>query len=223
MLRKIRIVLAALFLVGITLLFIGVGHNCWGWMAKLQFLPSLLALNFAVIIGIVLITLLFGRIYCSVICPMGVFQDLVIWIRRKGEKLFKKKKAHKFKYVNEHKWVRYGVLVLSIASLVASGQMLIALIAPYSAYGRMVQSIVAACSGTVSAALLITGLLTLVIICVCAWMWGREYCNTICPVGTLLSLGSRFSMFRPQIDESKCTGCGKCAEKCPSGIIVRRI
>ena len=218
MLRKIRVITAALFLVGITLLFIGVGHNCWGWMAKLQFLPSLLALNFAVIIGIVLITLLFGRIYCSVICPMGVFQDLVIWIRRKGEKLFKKK-THKFKYVNEHKWVRYGVLVLSIASLVASGQMLIALIAPYSAYGRMVQSIVAACSGTVSAALLITGLLTLIIICVCAWMWGREYCNTICPIGTLLSFMSRFSMFRPQIDESKCINCGKCGRGCKASCI----
>lgn len=218
MLKKCRIILAAFFLIGITLLFLGVGHNCWGWMAKLQFLPSLLALNFAVIIGIVLLTLLFGRIYCSVICPMGIFQDLVIWIRRKGEKLFKKK-THKFKYVNEHKWARYGVFVLSIISLVAANQMLIALIAPYSAYGRMVQSIVAACSGTVSAALLITGLLTLIIICVCAWMWGREYCNTICPVGTLLSLGSRFSMFRLQIDESKCINCGKCGRQCKASCI----
>lgn len=188
-------------------------------MAKLQFLPSLLALNFAVIIGIVLITLLFGRIYCSVICPMGVFQDLVIWIRRKGEKLFKKKKTHKFKYVGEHKWVRYGVLVLSIVSLVASGQMLIALIAPYSAYGRMVQSIVATASGSVILSLLLTGLLTLVIICLCAWMWGREYCNTICPVGTLLSFFSRFSMFRPQIDESKCINCGKCGRGCKASCI----
>ena len=219
MLKKIRVIIAALFLIGITLLFIGIGHNWLGWMAKLQFLPSLLALNFAVIIGIVLITLLFGRIYCSVICPMGVFQDLVIWIRRKGEKLFKKKKTHKFKFVSEHKWVRYGVFVLSVVSLFASGQMLIALIAPYSAYGRMVQSIVAACSGSVTAALLITGLLTLIIICVCAWMWGREYCNTICPVGTLLSLGSRFSMFRVQIDESKCINCGKCGRGCKASCI----
>lgn len=219
MLKKIRVIIAALFLIGITLLFIGIGHNWLGWMAKLQFLPSLLALNFAVIIGVVLITLLFGRIYCSVICPMGIFQDLVIWIRRKGEKLFKKKKTHKFKFVSEHKWVRYGVFVLSVVSLFASGQMLIALIAPYSAYGRMVQSIVAACSGSVTAALLITGLLTLIIICVCAWMWGREYCNTICPVGTLLSLGSRFSMFRLQIDESKCINCGKCGRGCKASCI----
>jgi len=219
MLKKIRVIIAALFLIGITLLFIGIGHNWLGWMAKLQFLPSLLALNFAVIIGVVLITLLFGRIYCSVICPMGIFQDLVIWIRRKGEKLFKKKKTHKFKFVSEHKWVRYGVFVLSVMSLFTSGQMLIALIAPYSAYGRMVQSIVAACSGSVTAALLITGLLTLIIICVCAWMWGREYCNTICPVGTLLSFMSRFSMFRVQIDESKCINCGKCGRGCKASCI----
>ena len=219
MLKKIRVVLAALFLVGITLLFIGIGHNCWGWMTRLQFLPSLLALNLGVVMGIVLLTLLFGRIYCSVICPMGVFQDLVIWIRRKGEKLFKKRKTKKFKYVCEHRWVRYGVFVLSIVSLFASGQMLIALIAPYSAYGRMVRSLVAMGSDTMTLPLLITGLLTLVIICVCAWMWGREYCNTICPVGTLLSFMSRFSMFRPQIDESKCINCGKCGRGCKASCI----
>ncbi|MBO7437479.1 MAG: 4Fe-4S binding protein [Bacteroidaceae bacterium] len=219
MLKKTRVFLAALFFIGITLLFIGIGHNWWGWMAKLQFLPSLLALNVGVIIGLILLTLLLGRIYCSVICPLGVFQDLIIWIRRKGEKLFKKKKTHKFKYISEHKWVRYGVLVLSIISIVVSGQMLIALIAPYSAYGRMIQSIVAACSGSVTAALLITGLLTLIIICVCAWMWGREYCNTICPVGTTLSLFSRFSLMRPVIDESKCINCGKCGRGCKAGCI----
>ena len=219
MLKKTRVLLAALFFIGITLLFIGIGHNCWGWMAKLQFLPSLLALNVGVIIGLILLTLLLGRIYCSVICPLGVFQDLVIWIRRRGEKLFKKKKTHKFKYISEHKWVRYGVLVLSIISIIVSGQMLIALIAPYSAYGRMIQSIVAACSGSVTAALLITGLLTLIIICVCAWMWGREYCNTICPVGTTLSLLSRFSLMRPVIDESSCINCGKCGRGCKAGCI----
>ena len=218
MLKKIRVILAALFLIGITLLFIGIGHNWWGWMAKLQFLPSLLALNLTVIIGVVLLTLLVGRIYCSVICPMGVFQDLIIWIHRKTSKLFTKKSL-KFKYVGVHKWVRYGVLVLSIVSIIASGQMLIALIAPYSAYGRMVRSVAAMGSDTMTPALIITGLLTLVIICICAWLWGREYCNTVCPVGTTLSLLSRFSLLRPVIDESKCINCAKCARGCKSGCI----
>ena len=240
MLRKLRIALAAVFLIGITLLFVGIGHGWWGWMAKLQFLPSALALNFAVIIGILLLTFVFGRIYCSVICPMGVFQDVVLWIRRTGGKWLQDAQARRlkklkesgsaekpkvkqylkrFSYVKEHKWVRYGVLVLSIISIVLSGQMLIALIAPYSAYGRIVRSIAGAANGSVAPALLITGLVTLVVIFCCAWLWGREYCNTICPVGTTLSLVSRFSLFRHTIDTSKCINCGRCGKGCKASCI----
>ena len=240
MLRKIRIALAAVFLIGITLLFVGIGHGWWGWMAKLQFLPSALALNFAVIAGILLLTFVFGRIYCSVICPMGVFQDVVLWIRRtvgkwlqnaqtrrlkklkesgSTEKPKVKQYLKRFDYVKEHKWVRYGVLVLSIVSIVLSGQMLIALIAPYSAYGRIVRSIVGAANGSVALPLLITGLVTLVIIFCCAWLWGREYCNTICPVGTTLSLVSRFSLFRHTIDTSNCINCGRCGKACKASCI----
>ena len=240
MLRKTRIVLAALFITGITLLFLGIGHNWWGWMAKLQFLPSLLALNFAVIIGILLLTLLSGRIYCSVICPMGIFQDFVLWIRRKGGEKMQKRQARrirklkeqgsdaritvrqytkKFEYRKEHRLVRYSVLALSVVSIFVSGQMLIALIAPYSAYGRMVRSIAATGTDSMTLPLLVTGLLTLVIICLCAWRWGREYCNTVCPVGTFLSLFSRFSLFRPVIDESKCVNCARCARGCKASCI----
>ena len=240
MLRKIRIALAALFLIGITLLFVGIGHGWWGWMAKLQFLPSALALNLAVIVGILLLTFVFGRIYCSVICPMGVFQDVVLWIRRtvgkclqnaqtrrlkklkesgSTEKPKVKQYLKRFSYVKEHKWVRYGVLVLSIVSIVLSGQMLIALIAPYSAYGRIVRSIVGLASGSVALPLLVTGLVTLVVIFCCAWLWGREYCNTICPVGTTLSLVSRFSLFRHTIDTTPCINCGRCGKACKASCI----
>ncbi|MBQ9659682.1 MAG: 4Fe-4S dicluster domain-containing protein [Bacteroidales bacterium] len=217
MLRKIRIALAAVFLVGITLLFLGIGHNGWGWMAKLQFLPSALALNVAVVAVILLASFVFGRIYCSVICPMGVFQDVVLWIRRTGGKWAGKRKN--FSYVKEHKWVRYGVLALSVVSLFVSGQMLIALVAPYSAYGRIVRSIAGAVSGSVVPALLVTGLVTLAVIFCCAWLWGREYCNTVCPVGTTLSLVSRFSLFRPVIDADKCKNCKACERGCKASCI----
>ena len=217
MLRKIRISLAAVFFVGITLLFVGIGHAWWGWMAKLQFLPSALALNFAVLAFLLLVTFLVGRIYCSVICPMGVFQDVVLWIRRTGGKWFRKPKH--FSYVREHKGVRYGVLLLSLVSLVASGQMLIALVAPYSAYGRVVRSFVGLASGSVALPLLVTGLVTLALIFCCAWLWGREYCNTICPVGTILSIVSRFSLFRPVIDAGKCKNCKACERNCKASCI----
>lgn len=85
MLRKIRIVLAAVFYVLITLLlldFTGVTYKWLGWMAKMQFLPAVLALN----VALMLLTLAFGRVYCSVICPLGVMQDLISWLHGKKKK-----------------------------------------------------------------------------------------------------------------------------------------
>ena len=215
-------------------------------MAKLQFLPSCLALNFAVIIGIVLLTILFGRIYCSVICPMGVFQDIIIWVRRQAglilhkinERRIKKyaeaKKAGKdvgqlstikrevkhFEYNKEHKWVRYPVLILTIAAILSSLQVFVAIIAPYSAYGRIVHTAVGMGKGdSLAPALLITAAVTFVAIVLCAWLWGRAYCNTVCPVGTVLGLFSRFSLFHIKIDESKCKACGRCGRGCKSSCI----
>lgn len=241
MFRKIRIALAAIFIVGITLLFVGIGDQWWGWMAKLQFLPSCLALNAAVIVGILLLTFVFGRIYCSVLCPLGVFQDVILWLRRTCGKIgndarvrhlkslkdrgvkpanVKKSPLKHFAYTKEHKWVRYPVLILSAISIIASGQMLIAFIAPYSAYGRMVHSIVGLSEGrNIGLPLLITAAVTFVVIVISAWIWGRGYCNTICPVGTTLSLVSRFSLFRPTIDASKCVSCGICHHNCKASCI----
>ena len=236
MLRKIRIALAAIFFVGITLLLVGIGQQWWGWMAKLQFLPACLALNVAVMVGIVLLTLLFGRIYCSVICPLGVFQDIVIWIRRQIGKLQKKcftkravkakeegKPAPKMKYdftkrfsfKKEHKVLRYSVLAVFILCLVLGLQVIVAIIAPYSAYGRIVQSIVSPSGWAVP----VIAFITLVAVVYLAWTDGRAWCNSICPVGTVLSFFSRFSLFRMTIDESKCIKCGKCYRNCKASCI----
>lgn len=217
MLRKIRIAAAALFFAGITLLFVGIGHQWWGWMAKLQFLPSCMALNFAAIAFVLLLTLVFGRIYCSVICPLGVFQDLVIRVHKllspKGRKL----KRH---FVKEPRIVRYGVLALVIVTALTFSQLLLTVLAPYSAYGRMVRSIVGLSRGeSLAPALLITAAATLVVICVCAWIWGRGWCNTVCPVGSVLGLVSRFSLFKVSIDQSQCISCRKCEKGCKSSCI----
>ena len=69
MLRKVRITLAAIFFVGLALLFLdftGTAHRWLAWMAKAQALEAVLALNVVVIVALVVLTLVFGRIYCSV-------------------------------------------------------------------------------------------------------------------------------------------------------------
>ena len=241
MLRKIRITLAAICFVAITLLFLdftGTVHLWFGWLAKIQFLPAVLALNAAVIAVLLALTLLFGRLYCSVVCPLGVFQDCVsnLSSRRKGKKA-------RFTYSKEIKWLRYGVLVLFVIALVAGLNALVALLAPYSAYGRMVQSILAPVwqwgnnllawiAGKQdsyafvteevwlkSLPTLIVAAVTFVAVVVLAWKNGRTWCNTICPVGTTLSFFSRFAMFRPVIDKSKCRRCHACEKKCKAACI----
>ena len=241
MLRKIRITVAAICFVAVTLLFLdftGTLHLWFGWLAKIQFLPAVLALNFVVIAILLVLTLLFGRIYCSVICPLGIFQDCVsnLSSRRKGKKA-------RFSYSKEIKWLRYGVLVLFVIALVAGLNALVALLAPYSAYGRMVQSLLAPVwqwgnnllawiaerqdsyafvtkdVWLKSLPTLIVAAVTFVVVVVLAWRNGRTYCNTICPVGTTLSFFSRFAMFRPVIDKSKCKSCHACERKCKAACI----
>ena len=89
--KKARIALATVFLTGITLLFLdttGFARTWLGWMAKIQFLPAVMALNVVVIVTLCLLTLVLGRIYCSVVCPLGILQDVVSFFSglRKGKK-----------------------------------------------------------------------------------------------------------------------------------------
>ena len=236
MLRKIRIGVAALMLTGVTLLFLditGALHAWLGWIAKLQFFPAVMAANIVVIALLLALTLLFGRVYCSVICPLGIFQDIV--------SRFGKKK--RFRWKPERKWLRYSILVLFIAAAVFGVQVFVAFLEPYSAYGRMVQNLLAPLwdwgnnlLAWISARAeqyafwpkevwlrslptLIVAVVMLVAIVILAVVGGRSYCNNICPVGTFLGLISRFSMFKPTIDTDKCKHCHLCEKKCKGSCI----
>lgn len=140
MLRKIRLTLTVLFFLAVTALFLdftGTIH-AWGWTAKILFLPTLLALNVGVPVALVLLTLLFGQVYCSVLCPLGVFQDIVSWITGR-----RKKKRYRFSYSPEKKWLRYGILGLFIVALIAGIGSFVALPTPYSPYGRIASNLFA--------------------------------------------------------------------------------
>ena len=124
MLRKIRIFAATFCFVLITLLFLdftGTIHAWFGWLAKIQFWPALLALNVGVVVGLIILTLLLGRVYCSVICPLGVLQDIISWFASK-------RKKYRFSYSPALKWVRYGTLVIFILACIAGIGSLVALI-----------------------------------------------------------------------------------------------
>lgn len=130
MLRKIRLTFAMICFALITLLFLdftGTLHGWFGWLAKIQFLPAVLALNVGVILFLVILTLVCGRIYCSVICPLGVFQDILAWLGRQP----KKRRKLPYSYSPALSWLRYGVLGVFIIALIAGIGSLAALLAPY--------------------------------------------------------------------------------------------
>ncbi len=185
---------------------------------------------------LVFLTLAFGRVYCSVICPLGVFQDVIARIGRRGKKL-------PYSYSPALSWLRYGVLFVFVLALVAGVGSLVALLAPYSAYGRIVTNLFQPLWmwGIIylliwrhgwrvmlfyevdvwmkSLPTFLVALVTLVVLVVLAWRNGRTYCNTICPVGTVLGFISRYSLYRITIDTDKCNSCGLCARQCKAACI----
>ena len=125
MLKLTRRILAIIFWLGITFLFLdftGTLHPYFGWMAKIQFLPSILAVDISTIILLIVLTLLVGRIYCSIICPLGVLQDFFAWIGKLSifHKNKKAKFANKYSYSKPKTWLRLAVLALFIIMLLAS-------------------------------------------------------------------------------------------------------
>ena len=239
MLRKIRICLQVVMMTLVTLLLLGIGfrvHLWAGWVAKIQLLPAILAFTGGVIGLIMILTLAFGRIYCSVICPLGIMQDFFSWLGGKAKK-------NRFSYAKEKKWLRYGFLGVFILALIIGFAPLTTLFEPYSAYSRIVNSLFKPLYDLLnnwlasldaandrynftevqiwmrSVTTFVVAILTLLILAFLAWRKGRLYCNTICPVGTALSFISRISTFRVIFDKDKCKECGMCEKNCKAQAI----
>ena len=58
-----------------------------------------------------------------------------------------------------------------------------------------------------------------ILILIMSLRYGRLYCNSLCPVGTLLGLISRVSLFKFAIDKTRCNECLSCAAVCKAGCI----
>ena len=239
LLRKVRITLAAICFVGLTLLlldFTGTLHAWLGWLAKVQALEAVLALNVVVIVVLAVLTLVFGRIYCSVICPLGVMQDIFGWLGKRAKK-------NRYSYSPAVSWLRYAVLALFVVALLAGIGSVVQLLAPYSAFGRiatmllqplwqMGNNVLAAVAERMdsyafysvdvwlkSLPVLLVAMATVVVLAVLAWRGGRTYCNTVCPVGTVLSWLARWSLLKVRFDADKCRSCSLCTKNCKASCI----
>ncbi len=216
--RRARILLAvALFLLSV-LVFVFSGTVLAGF-ASLQFGQALLAFaagfstfGLLVIAGTVILTLLFGRVFCSMACPFGVLQDGIRSVLCKKSSVVPNLKA-----------LRYGILFLALALLVGGWALGFRFFDPFSRFGTIVSSILALLTGFVvsneeTAYASLGGFATLALIVILVMFKRRLFCVSLCPVGTMLGVFSRYGLFKIRFRDY-CTGCGRCQRECPTGCI----
>lgn len=224
--RALRIAVAGVVLIALTGgIWFFPGHEA---VFVSQFGSSLLALissfslgALAAVLAVAVLTLLVGRIYCSVLCPLGILQDLLMVFRRR------------FAFQGTYRRIKYPVLAL-LAGLACGGLMLpLAFLMPSANFVSIVNNVFReVCAkvfycfdlpiGAVTVHPALGGFISawiVFILLAAAVRWrGRIYCNTLCPVGALLSLVSRFSRWKITIADN-CVSCGACERVCKSGCI----
>ena len=247
-LRRFRIFISAIVLISFVAIFLDfknlIPSKYYTIILSLQFIPSLLkfhdlgTLVSAGFIAVLILTLLTGRTYCSFLCPLGAGQDLN---SRIGGKIRKKFRRYGFK--KPFTITRYALLTAVVVVSIVWGIYLLTLLDPYSIFGRFMthfgRPVALVINNFIAWALhkidvytidhiTITGfqlltysipLVFLLLTFILSLAKGRLYCNMICPVGTLLGLISKVSLFRIRIDETTCTKCGRCSVGCKSSCI----
>ena len=248
-LKKIRVIISLTFFVSISILFLDYGNilspKFTNYFTFLQFIPSILkfiglfGISASGFIIVIILTLTAGRVYCSTICPLGTLQDLFSFIQKRINKknYFTKSKSYKI--------LRYSLLGLVIISFLAGGLSFINLLDPYSNFGRIITMILKPALISlhnftssvliknkiylltpveiygVKSYLLLFPIAFLSLVAYMSLKKGRLYCNTVCPVGTLLGLLSKYSLFKIEIVKENCISCKLCERVCKGGCIDR--
>ena len=246
-LKTIRVGVSALFFALILFLFLDFRNFGSPAVAKgvlyLQFVPSLIyflktaGLGATGFVGVAAITVFFGRVYCSTLCPLGTLQDVIGFAARKN------RKRRGFRYTSPHHFLRYSIFATTVGLFAAGSGLLLNLLDPFSSFGRISANLfrpLLLAANNLGAALMAqlgvhalyrvqwavlvpvsvgVSMATLVLVAWLCTRHGRLYCNTVCPVGTLLGLVSKISVFRIRFDPNACRGCRLCEDVCKAGCI----
>lgn len=225
-LKIIRIIVSSVILILLTLLF--TVPTAWicahlQGLQTIQWLPAAMAFSLTICIGWLVVTLIFGRIYCSSVCPLGTLQDVCAHLGcRSRSKGITKGYYH---YRQPLSLLRNTIVVVTFLSLLIGMGLIAAFIDPSSIFSRGCMAIIRPLitgtppwvTGSLLGFILAVGMIG--VVAVMSWKRGRMWCSTFCPVGTTLGYVSRHAVMRIDIDTDRCTQCRKCEYVCKAECI----
>ena len=289
-LKIFRVIAATAIFIAALLAFL---NFSMGWetnhILHIQFVPALLSLAAGTLgvalplIILLLLTLIFGRVYCSFLCPTGILQDIIGRLARPFTRRTRTNPhspgagAHNTSagshsasatagsstcadssnstgshssganagsstsagYHKPHSILRYIILIATGLLFALGLAWPLTLLDPYSLFGKIASQFFGSIEIFLNNALanifpnsipylkytsiatvsFIYGTIALITLILFSAAHGRLYCNTICPVGTLLGLIGSKSLFQIRIDSNACKHCNACAKNCKSNCI----
>lgn len=208
--RVARIVVSLAMLAGVTA---AVATGYATVLCRMQIVPALLSCSGLWLVAWVAVTALFGRVYCSSVCPLGTLQDLFIAVSRR--------RRRGFFYRAPRTALRWCVVAVAAGAALLGISLVTSLLDPYATYARMEVYLALPLVRPVAVSLLAGAVagVTLLAVALCALLAGRTICTSVCPVGTLLGALSTYSLYHMDIDTDRCTGCNRCVRRCKAQCI----
>lgn len=173
-----------------------------------QYLQRIYASSFVLMGIIILLTLIFGRVFCSFLCPLGAIQE---WIRALGRKLGIKKDLELPAWLDKYaRYLKYIVLAVIVYFSFKAGDLVFRAYDPFNALMHLGEEFDEK----------IAGYSILAVVLISALFSKNWWCRYFCPSGAFMGIIRKISPFKIKRNQKSCIGCGTCDKVCPAGLDV---
>lgn len=157
---------------------------------------------------VLLISILFKRAFCGILCPLGALQELF-------GKLNKRKFVIPQKFDKYLRWIKYLVLIVTLYMAFKTATLWISPYDPWAAYAHLLGGFDSVMSE------IFIGFIILIVSIIGSILFERFFCKYICPYGAFVAIIGKLSPFKVERNKEKCIDCGLCSKVCPVNIDVQ--